>query len=91
MWEKLPSGGTPPLLLPPVWETPVIKEKSWFIFHFRTSGTFLVVTKKSQFLGMPKITMDIKKWVWVRPPHPQFGNFSHKIPFFSDRVAYVPK
>ena len=34
---------------PPVWETPVIKKKVGFIFHFRTSGTFLVFTKKSPF------------------------------------------
>ena len=44
MWQKFPSGGPPP-----VWETPVIKKKVGFIFHFRTSGTFLVFTKKSQF------------------------------------------
>ena len=30
------------------------------MFHFSTSGTFLVFTKKSQFLG---VNIDIKKWV----------------------------
>ena len=30
MWEKFPSGGPPP----PVWETPVIKKKSWVYFSF---------------------------------------------------------
>ena len=43
---KIPKWRTP---LPPVWETPVIKKKVGFIFHFRTSGTFLVFTKKSPF------------------------------------------
>ena len=39
MWEEFP-----------VWETPVIKKKKVeFIFHFRTSGTFLVFIKKSPF------------------------------------------
>jgi hypothetical protein len=42
MWEKFPGGGSPP---PPVWETPVIKNKVGFIFHFTTSATFLVFTK----------------------------------------------
>ena len=46
MWEKFPSGRHPP-----GWDTPVIKKNVGFIFHFRTSGTFLVFTKKSQFLG----------------------------------------
>ena len=41
-----PQAGDPP---PPVWETPVIKKKVGFIFHFRTSGTVLVFTKKSPF------------------------------------------
>ena len=45
---KIPKGGPPPPP-PPVWETPVIKKKVGFIFHFRTSGTFLVFTKKSPF------------------------------------------
>ena len=45
---KIPKWRAPPL--PPlVWETPVIKKKVGFIFHFRTSGTFLVFTKKSNF------------------------------------------
>ena len=44
---KIPRWRTPPP--PPVWETPVIKKKVGFIFHFRTSGTFLVFTKKSPF------------------------------------------
>ena len=35
--------------LPPVWETFVIKKKVGFIFHLRTSGTFLVFTKNSPF------------------------------------------
>ena len=49
MWEKFPSGGPPPPPLP-VWETPVIKKKSWvFFLHFWTPGTFLVFTKKSPF------------------------------------------
>ena len=43
---KIPKWQAPP---PPVWETPVIKKKVGFIFHFRTSGTFLVFTKKSPF------------------------------------------
>ena len=33
MWEKFPSGGPPPPP-PPVWETPVIKKKSWVYFSF---------------------------------------------------------
>ena len=45
---KIPKRRTPPPT-PPVWETPVIKKKVGFIFHFRTSGTFLVFTKKSPF------------------------------------------
>ena len=44
MWEKFPSGGPHP----PVWEIPVNK-KVGIIFHFRTSGRFLVFTKKSPF------------------------------------------
>ena len=31
MWEKFPNGGPP---TPPVWETPVIKKKSWVYFSF---------------------------------------------------------
>ena len=46
--RKIPKLPTTP---PPVWETPVIKKKVGFIFHFTTSATFLVFTKKSQFLG----------------------------------------
>ena len=38
-----------PPLLPPQFGKPVIKKKVGFIIHFRTSGTFLVFTKKSQF------------------------------------------
>ena len=46
MWEKFPSGGPPP---PPSLGNPCYqKKKVGFIFHSRTSGTFLVLTKKSQ-------------------------------------------
>ena len=45
MWGKFPSGGPPPL----VWETPCYQKKVGFIFHFRTTGTSLVFTKKSPF------------------------------------------
>ena len=31
MWGKFPSGGPPPPT-PPVWERPVIEEKSWVYF-----------------------------------------------------------
>ena len=72
--------------LPPVWETPVIKKKVGFIFHFRTSGTFLVFTKKSQFLGGECRHQEVGLG---QTPTPQFGNFFHIIPFFSDRVPYL--
>ena len=46
MWEKFPSGGPPT----PQFGKPLLsKKKVGFIFHFRTSGTFLVFTKKSPF------------------------------------------
>ena len=45
---KIPKRRTPSPP-PPIWETPVIKKKVGFIFHFRTSGTYLVFTKKSTF------------------------------------------
>ena len=38
--------GEPP---PPSLGNPCYQKKLRFIFHFRTSGTFLVFTKKSQF------------------------------------------
>ena len=48
MWEKFPSGGPPPPTLQ--FGKPLLsKKKVGFIFHFRTSGTFLVFTKKSPF------------------------------------------
>ena len=44
---KNPKGGPPP---PPQFGKPLLsKKKVGFIFHFRTSGTFLVFTKKSPF------------------------------------------
>ena len=43
MWEKFPAD-------PPQFGKPLLsKKKVVFIFHFRTSGTFLVFTKKSPF------------------------------------------
>ena len=39
-------------------------------------------TSESFWHAKNNLVSDIKKWVWVRPP-PQFGNFSHIIPFFS--------
>ena len=69
MWEKFPSGGNP-----------CYKKKVGFIFHFRTSGTFLVFTNHN-FWVVNVDGEDIKKWVWVGPS-PPFGNFPHIIPFF---------
>ena len=69
MWEKFPSGGPPPPT-PPVWE----------FSHF-----FTVFVK----LVMPfyKLLNWKKQWkIWSgfgSDPPPQFGNFSHIIPFFS--------
>ena len=76
MWEKFPSGGPPPPT-PPVWE----------FSHF-----FTVFVK----LVMPfyKLLNWKKQWkIWSgfgSDPPPQFGNFSHIIPFFvSDNVPYI--
>ena len=72
MWGKFPSGGPPPS--PPVWETPFIKKKKvGFIFHCRTSGTFLVFTKKSQFLGDKCRHQEVG--LGQAPPRPSLGIF----------------
>ena len=45
---KIPKRRAPPP--PPQFGKPLLsKKKVGFIFHFRTSGTFLVFTKKSPF------------------------------------------
>ena len=49
---KIPKRRTPHH--PPSLGNPCYQKKVGFIFHFRTSGTFLVFTKKSPF--------------WVNPP-----------------------
>ena len=46
IWEKLPSGEPPP---PKLGKPLLSKKKVRFIFHLRSSGTFLVFTKISPF------------------------------------------
>ena len=59
MWEFFPSWGPP---LPPVWECHVFERKKlWFIFHFRTLGTFIV-------WGSPMLkTVKNGSGIWVEP------------------------
>ena len=68
---------------PPVWETPVIKKKSWVYFSFYNLSNIFGLHQK---ITISNKLNSHQEGGLGQSPHPQFGNFSHIIPFFSDRV-----
>ena len=60
---------------------PCYQKKVGFIFHFRTSGTFLVFTKKSQFWPQRKQL----RWEQVTPPPFCWESFPHIPVFLHDK------